>query len=234
MANLVLGNPAQGLSQGRIDVIDLLGDGPQGYESMLDLQRRIHADVTDGRRTSSLILLEHQPVFTAGKRTESSEFPTSASPAIAEIPVVQVDRGGKITWHGPGQLIGYPILKLKNPQELVGYVREIERAIIEILAEFDLTGVRVEGRSGVWIEGRRKIAAIGIRVAQGVTMHGFAINANCSLAAYEGIVPCGISDAEVTSLSTELAREVTISDLLPAVSEKMIPVLSNLALGVTA
>lgn len=234
MANLVLGNTAQGLSQGRIEVMNLLGDGPQDYESMLNLQRRIHADVADGRRSSSLLLLEHQPVFTAGKRTEAFELPTSASPSIAEIPVVQVDRGGKITWHGPGQLIGYPIIKMKNPQELVGYVREIERAIIEILAEFDLTGVRVEGRSGVWIEGRRKIAAIGIRVAQGVTMHGFAINANCSLAAFEEIVPCGISDADVTSLTKELAREVTIDELLPFVTEKMIPVLANLTSGATA
>lgn len=226
MTNLALENPIRGLTQAQLEVIDLLKDGPQPYDATLKLQRSIHSDVASHRRSSSILFLEHQPVFTAGKRTEVSELPPPVS--NSGVPVVKVDRGGKITWHGPGQLIGYPILALKNPQELVGYVREIERAIIEILAEFDLVGVRVEGRSGVWIEGRRKIAAIGIRVAQGVTMHGFAINANCSLTAYDEIIPCGISDAEVTSLSKELARDVTIEELLPVVYAKMIPVLSEL------
>ncbi len=202
--------------------ISLLEQGPQEYQGALDLQRRIHHEVATGVQPSTLLLMEHEPVFTAGKRTEQSERPFSTTP------VIEVDRGGKITWHGPGQLIGYPILRLRNPQELVGYVREIERGIIELLADFGVIGGRVEGRSGVWIEGERKVAAIGIRVAQGVTMHGFAINANCSLSPFEEITPCGISDAKVTSISKELSRDVSVIDLLPLVEAKMVPILEAL------
>lgn len=202
--------------------ISLLEQGPQEYQGALDLQRRIHHEVATGVQPSTFLLMEHEPVFTAGKRTEQSERPFSTTP------VIEVDRGGKITWHGPGQLIGYPILRLRNPQELVGYVREIERGIIELLADFGVIGGRVEGRSGVWIEGERKVAAIGIRVAQGVTMHGFAINANCSLSPFEEITPCGISDAKVTSISKELSRDVSVIDLLPLVEAKMVPILEAL------
>ncbi|MFM8842551.1 MAG: lipoyl(octanoyl) transferase LipB [Actinomycetota bacterium] len=204
-------------------LLSLLESGPQEYHQTLDLQRTIHDEVVARLRPSTLLLLEHQPVFTAGKRTEPVERPLSTTP------VVDVDRGGKITWHGPGQLIGYPILRLRNPQELVGYVREIEGGIIDLLADFGIVGGRVEGRSGVWIDGVRKIAAIGIRVAQGVTMHGFAINANCSLASFDEIVPCGINDAAVTSISKELGRDISVFDLLPKIQSKMVPILGALS-----
>jgi lipoyl(octanoyl) transferase len=206
-----------------LHLLSLLESGPQEYHQTLDLQRTIHDEVVARLRPSTLLLLEHQPVFTAGKRTEPAERPLSTTP------VVDVDRGGKITWHGPGQLIGYPILRLRNPQELVGYVREIEGGIIDLLADFGIVGGRVEGRSGVWIDGVRKIAAIGIRVAQGVTMHGFAINANCSLASFDEIVPCGINDAAVTSISRELGRDISVFDLLPKIQSKMVPILEALS-----
>jgi len=205
-----------------IPLLSLLEQGPQEYHQALQLQRQIHGEVVTGLRPSTLLLLEHQPVFTAGKRTELGERPFSSTP------VVDVDRGGKITWHGPGQLVGYPILRLRNPQELVGYVREIEQGIIELLADFEVTGGRVDGRSGVWIAGERKIAAIGIRVAQGVTMHGFAINANCSLSPFEEIIPCGISDATVTSISKETSRDVSVIELLPLIEAKVVPILEGL------
>lgn len=201
---------------------DLLRLGPLDYLDALGLQRQIHEEVSNGLRPSTVIFLQHQSVFTAGKRTEPHERPISTTP------VVDVDRGGKITWHGPGQLVCYPIVKLRNPSELVGYVRELEGSIIDALAEFGLTGGRVNGRSGVWIEESRKIAAIGIRVAQGVTMHGFAINANCSLDAFDEIVPCGINDAQVTSMTKEIARQIEVSELAPIVMEKSRPILEGL------
>jgi lipoyl(octanoyl) transferase len=161
-----------------------------------------------------LLLLEHPSVYTAGRRTDDSERPTDGTP------VIDVDRGGRITWHGPGQLVGYPIVKLQKPTELVGFVREIEGALIQVCADLGIPAVRVEGRSGVWIQdaqGDRKIAAIGIRVAKGVTMHGFALNVNPDLAAFRQIVPCGIADADVTSLEIELARSITIEEVAPLV-----------------
>ena len=215
--------PAVGISSlPLLSLLSLLERGPQEYHQALELQRLIHGEVANGLRPSTLLLMEHQPVFTAGKRTELADRPFSSTP------VVDVDRGGKITWHGPGQLVGYPILRLRNPQELVGYVREIEQGIIDLLADFGVRGARVDGRSGVWIEGERKIAAIGIRVAQGVTMHGFAINANCSLSPFEEIVPCGIRDATVTSISKELSRDVSVMDLLPLIEAKVVPILGGL------
>jgi lipoyl(octanoyl) transferase len=159
-------------------------------------------------------LLEHPSVYTAGRRTEDVERPTDGTP------VIDVDRGGRITWHGPGQLVGYPIVKLQKPTELVGFVREIEAALIQVCADLGITAIRVDGRSGVWIQdvqGDRKIAAIGIRVAKGVTMHGFALNVNPDLAAFRQIVPCGIADADVTSLEIELGRLVTIEEVAPLV-----------------
>jgi lipoyl(octanoyl) transferase len=182
------------------------------------VQRSIHAEVVSGSRENTLLLLEHPSVFTAGKRTLEVEKPQDGTP------VIDVDRGGKITWHGPGQLVGYPIVKLAKPTELVGFVREIEAGIIAVCQDFGIKGTRVEGRSGVWVcdeRGERKIAAIGIRVASGVSMHGFAINVNPDLSEFSRIVPCGINDAAVTSMAAELNREVTLDEVLPVVEKHL-------------
>jgi lipoyl(octanoyl) transferase len=184
------------------------------YQEAWQLQRAIHADVASGIRENTLVLLEHPSVYTAGRRTEEFERPLDGSN------VIDVDRGGRITWHGPGQLVGYPIIKLLEPTEVVGFVREIESALINVCEEFGINAVRVEGRSGVWIvdsQGDRKIAAIGVRVAKAVTMHGFAINVNPDLKAYDQIVACGIRDAQVTSLHKELGREITVDEITPLV-----------------
>jgi lipoyl(octanoyl) transferase len=184
------------------------------YQKAWESQRAIHQDVVDGKRPNTLLLLEHPSVFTAGRRTDDSERPTDGTP------VIDVDRGGRITWHGPGQLVGYPIVKLLKPTELVGFVREIESGLIAVCADLGLETQRIDGRSGVWVRdsrGDRKIAAIGIRVAKGVTMHGFALNVNPDLSAFKSIVPCGISDADVTSLEIELQRVITIDEVAPLV-----------------
>lgn len=190
------------------------------YETALAEQRRIHEAVVDGTAPDTVLLLEHPSVYTAGKRTEPQDRPFDGTP------VVDVDRGGKITWHGPGQLVGYPIVKLPDPIDVVAYVRRMEQLLIDVCAEFGLATVRVEGRSGVWVatDGRgpdRKVAAIGIRVARGVTLHGFAINADCDLSRYDIFVPCGIRDAGVTSLSAELGRDVTVEEVLPVVERHL-------------
>lgn len=176
------------------------------YEAGWELQRQIHQEVASGARPDTVILLEHTPVYTAGKRTEDSERPQDGTP------VIDVDRGGKITWHGPGQLIGYPIMQLPRPIDVVGYVRWLEQVLIDSIAEFGLYTERVEGRSGVWapLDGTHvKVAAIGIRVADHTTMHGFALNCNNSLQPYETIIACGIRDATVSTLSILLGREIT-------------------------
>lgn len=194
--------------------IALSRHGLVDYQKAWDVQRTIHEEVASGSRPNTLLLLEHPSVYTAGRRTDDSERPTDGTP------VIDVDRGGRITWHGPGQLVGYPIVKLQKPTELVGFVREIEGALIQVCADLGIAAVRVDGRSGVWIQdaqGDRKIAAIGIRVAKGVTMHGFALNVNPDLAAFRQIVPCGIADADVTSLEIELARSITIEEVAPLV-----------------
>ena len=194
--------------------IALSRHGLVDYQKAWEVQRTIHQEVADGIRPNTLLLLEHPSVYTAGRRTDDSERPTDGTP------VIDVDRGGRITWHGPGQLVGYPIVKLLKPTELVGFVREIEAALINVCADLGITAVRVAGRSGVWIQdsqGDRKIAAIGIRVAKGVTMHGFALNVNPDLSAFRSIVPCGISDADVTSLEIELGRVVTVDEVAPLV-----------------
>lgn len=181
-----------------------------------DLQRRIHAEVVAGTRPDTLLLLEHEAVYTAGKRTEAHERPQDGTP------VVDVDRGGKITWHGPGQLVGYPIVRLVEPIDVVAHVRRLERLLIDVLAPFGVEGYQVEGRSGVWVRrplSEDKVAAIGVRVQQGVTMHGFAINCDNSLAGFRGIIPCGITDAGVTTVSEVAGAEVTPADLLSAVSD---------------
>ena len=186
------------------------------YEEALAHQRALHVEVAQGIRPNTLILLEHPSVYTAGKRTSEIEKPTDGTP------VIDVDRGGKITWHGPGQLVGYPIVKLAKPSELVGFVREIEAGLIEVCSQFGVNTQRVDGRSGVWVRdgrGDRKIAAIGIRVAQGVSMHGFALNVNPELEAFNRIIPCGIADAEVTSMAKELSREISIDEVLPVVEK---------------
>jgi lipoyl(octanoyl) transferase len=188
------------------------------YLDALDLQRSLHREIADGARENTLLLLEHPSVFTAGKRTQMHERPSDGSL------VIDVDRGGKITWHGPGQLVGYPIVRLAKPTELVGFVREIEGALITICGELGLTTQRVDGRSGVWVvdsAGQRKIAAIGIRVASGVSMHGFALNIDPDLSAYDSIIPCGIDDASVTSLSKELGRSISTDEVLPIVEKHM-------------
>ena len=194
--------------------IALSRHGLVDYQKAWDVQRTIHDEVASGLRPNTLLLLEHPSVYTAGRRTDDAERPTDGTP------VIDVDRGGRITWHGPGQLVGYPIVKLQNPTELVGFVREIEAALIMVCADLGISTVRIDGRSGVWIQdeqGDRKIAAIGIRVAKGVTMHGFALNVNPDLAAFRQIVPCGIADADVTSLEIELGRSITIDEVAPLV-----------------
>ena len=182
------------------------------YVEAVGLQRATHRAVVDGSSPDTLLLLEHPSVYTAGKRTEEWERPRDGTP------VIDVDRGGKITWHGPGQLVGYPILRLEEPVDVVGYVRRLEGMLIGVLAELGVEAGRVDGRSGVWV-GNDKIAAIGIRVSQGVTMHGFSLNCSNSFEAYERIVACGLADAGVTSISRVLGREVTPTDVVPLVSE---------------
>ena len=185
-----------------------------GYEEAWALQREIHSEVAAGTRPDTVIFLEHDSVFTAGKRTEDSERPTDGTP------VIDVDRGGKITWHGPGQLVGYPIMKLPMPIDVVGYVRWLEQVLIDSIAEFGLETQRVEGRSGVWAplgDTHVKIAAIGIRVADHTTMHGFALNCNNSLDPYDTIIACGIRDAKTSTLTELLGKEVT-----PAMAAKVV------------
>lgn len=177
-----------------------------GYEQGWAMQRDIHAKVASGAIADTVILLEHSSVFTAGKRTEDSERPTDGTP------VIDVDRGGKITWHGPGQLVGYPIMKLPQPIDVVGYVRWLEQVLIDSISELGLKTERVEGRSGVWApigDTHVKVAAIGIRVAEHTTMHGFALNCNNSLDPYETIIACGIRDAKTSTLSELLGIEIT-------------------------
>jgi len=188
------------------------------YIEALQLQRSLHEEIAEGQRENTLVLVEHPSVYTAGKRTQDHERPQDGTP------VIDVDRGGKITWHGLGQLVGYPIVRLAKPTELVGFVREIETALIATCSELGLAATRVEGRSGVWVvdgKGERKIAAIGIRVARGVTMHGFALNVEPDLSAFEAIIPCGIEDAAVTSLAIELGRSISIDEVLPVVEKYM-------------
>ena len=196
------------------------------YQEAWDFQRTIHEEVASGSRSNTLLLLEHPSVYTAGRRTEDGERPADGTP------VIDVDRGGRITWHGPGQLVGYPIVKLQKPTELVGFVREIETALIKVCDDLGVATVRIDGRSGVWIQderGDRKIAAIGIRVAKGVTMHGFALNVNPDLAAFGQIVPCGIADADVTSLEIELGRSITIEEVVPLIERHILDSLKKVS-----
>ncbi|WP_204164385.1 lipoyl(octanoyl) transferase LipB [Nocardioides daejeonensis] len=201
----------------------IAGLGPDAvpYLEAWELQRQHHAEVVDGA-PGRVLLLEHPPVFTAGKRTDPHERPLD--PGGAE--VIDVDRGGKITFHGPGQLVGYPIVRLPDHVKVVDYVRRVEEALIAVCTDLGVTTARVPGRSGVWLRAdergpERKIAALGIRVSRGITMHGFALNCDVDLGWYDRFVPCGIADAGVTSLSRELGRDVTVADVLPSVQQHL-------------
>lgn len=203
-------------------VVEHLGFGADAvdYQIGWDLQRALHGRVVASQAPDTVLLLEHTPVYTAGRRTEWFERPVDGTP------VVDVDRGGKITWHGPGQLVGYPIVRLPSPMAVVDHVRRIESMLMEVCAELGVATMQVGGRSGVWIAAdergpERKVAAIGVRVTQGVTMHGFALNCDCDLSWFDRIVPCGITDASVTSLSRELDRDVTVEEALPVVERHL-------------
>jgi lipoyl(octanoyl) transferase len=196
------------------------------YNEALLIQRDTHEQVSAGMAPNTLIFVEHPSVFTAGKRTLDAERPQDGTP------VIDVDRGGKITWHGPGQIVGYPILRLAQPSELVGYVREIENALIQTCKDFGLQVQRIAERSGVWTQDEkppRKIAAIGIRVAKATTMHGFALNVNPDLGAFSQIIPCGIADAQVTSMAQELQRDITSQEVLPVLERNITSTLAKVS-----
>lgn len=215
-------------------------DGLQPYLPTWAEQRRLHAARVAGEIDDTVMLLQHEPVYTAGKRTATDERP----PADAGAPVVDVDRGGKITWHGPGQIVGYPIVRLPDPVDVVAFVRRVEQVLIDVCAEVGVSAGRsdIPGRSGVWVAADergpdRKVAAIGLRVAQGVSMHGFALNCDCDLAWFSRIVPCGIADAGVTSLSAELGRRVSVEETMPLVERHLPGLLASsvpIAAAVTA
>ena len=209
-----------------LSTINIRNCGVVEYLQALEMQRQIHTDVASKISENTILILEHPSVFTAGKRTLEEERPHDGTS------VIDVDRGGKITWHGPGQIVGYPILRLAKPTELVGFVREIESALIDTCKDFGLETQRIKARSGVWTkndQAPRKVAAIGIRVAQGTTMHGFALNVNPNLSAFSQIIPCGIADAEVTSISKELNREITIAEVLPILERNLVSTLSKVS-----
>ena len=194
------------------------------YQEAWQLQRSTLESIVAGESPNTLYLLQHPSVYTAGRMTKPDERPMDGTP------VVDVDRGGKITWHGLGQIVGCPIVKLKNRNDVVGFVREVETALIEVVESFGIKAERYCERSGVWIrdsKGDRKIAAIGMRVAKGVTMHGFALNVNPDLTAYSKIIPCGISDADVTSMEAELGRAITVEEVLPLVESKILAALTR-------
>jgi lipoyl(octanoyl) transferase len=203
------------------------------YTEAWNWQRQLHTQRVSGEVDDTVLLLEHPPVYTAGKRTAAWERPVDGTP------VIDVDRGGKITWHGPGQLVGYPIVELPNPVDVLAYVRRMEEVLIAVCAELGVSTGQVAGRTGVWVPADdrgqdRKIAAIGVRVAQGVTLHGFALNCNPDLSWFGRIVPCGIADAGVTSLTAELDRDVTIAEVLPIVEAQLPNLVAAYAGAVTA
>jgi lipoyl(octanoyl) transferase len=199
---------------------------PVPYLAGWAYQRQVHAEVVTGERPDTLLLLEHESVYTAGRRTAADQRPTDGTP------VIDVDRGGKITWHGPGQIVGYPIVRLSDPVDVVAHVRRMEQALIGVCREIGLPTTRVDGRSGVWVLGEagrrdRKVAAVGVRVSRAVTMHGFSLNCDCDLGWAATIVPCGIPDAGVTSLSAELGRPVPVDEVLPVVERHLVTALEG-------
>ena len=214
-------------AQGRSTTVRRLGFGAEAvaYQDAWDEQRRVLAAVADGETDDTVLLLEHPPTYTAGRRTRPGDRPDDGTP------VIDVDRGGQITWHGPGQLVGYPIVRLAEPIDVIEHVRRLEALLMDVCAELGLRTIRVEGRSGVWVPAdaplvgtrpERKVAAIGVRVSRGVTMHGFALNCDCDLSWFDRIVPCGITDAGVTSLTAELGRTITVNDVLPLVEARLV------------
>ena len=213
---------------GPVSELRIVRAGLVPYEEAWAQQRELHAGVVRGSTPDTLLLLEHPPVYTAGKRTEPHERPFDGTP------VIDVDRGGKITWHGPGQLVGYPIVRLADPVDVVAHVRRLESALIDVCAGLGLATERVEGRSGVWVRADasgptprpdRKVAAIGVRVARGVTMHGFALNCDPDMTAFANMIPCGIVDAGATSLTAELGRDVSVPEVIEPVEKAMRAVL---------
>jgi len=217
---------------GDVKTLRIVRAGTVPYEDAWAQQRTLHAQRVAGEGPDTLLLLEHPSVYTAGKRTEAHERPFDGTP------VIDVDRGGKITWHGPGQLVGYPIVGLPDPIDVVAYVRRLEDALIEVCAGFGLTTGRVDGRSGVWVAAdgtrpERKVAAIGVRVARGVTMHGFALNCDPDMTAFANMIPCGIPDAGVTSLSAELGRDITVAAAMEPVEAAVSRVLAFQPAGAT-
>jgi lipoyl(octanoyl) transferase len=212
-----------------VNDLQVLRLGLVDYQEAWDRQRAIHAGVIEGTVPDTLLLLEHPPVYTAGKRTEPHERPFDGTP------VIDVDRGGKITWHGPGQLVGYPIVRLPDPVDVVAHVRRLEEALMTVCAGLGVATEQVEGRSGVWVRADdrgpdRKVAAIGVRVARGVTMHGFALNCDPDMAAFANMIPCGIVDAGATSLTAELGRDVPVAEIIDAVEDALRRVLVPSAL----
>jgi lipoyl(octanoyl) transferase len=211
-------------------VIVRLGFGADAvpYPQALQLQRDLHERRVAGEIPDTCLLLEHPPVYTAGKRTSPLDRPVGDPGA----PVIEVDRGGKITWHGPGQVVGYPIVALGEPVDVVAYVRATEEVMIRTCADFGVTADRVEGRSGAWVRGTngqpdRKVGAVGIRVARGVTMHGIAVNCDCDLSWYDRVVPCGIPDAVTTSLSAETGESISVPAVLPVIERHLADVLGH-------
>ena len=199
-------------------IIQNWGSGVE-YQSAWDRQRELHHKIVTENHPDVAVLLEHQNVYTAGRSTKPEDRPTDSSP------VFDIDRGGRITWHGPGQIVCYPIIKLDDPVDVVAHVRRLELLIMNVCSNLGLETSQIEGRSGVWVKGNglpdKKIAAIGIRVAKKATMHGFALNCNNSLVAFRNIVPCGIGDADVTTLSLELGRDVSVAEVTPLIEEEL-------------
>jgi lipoyl(octanoyl) transferase len=213
-------------------ILDLLSDGPRDYRELWALQREIHAAVVAGDSPDTVILVEHTSVYTAGKRTAAWDRPVDGTE------VIDVDRGGRITWHGPGQLVAYPIVRLRAPIDVVAYVRVLEAAVMKVCADYGVETLRVEERSGVWLPAtatkrERKVCAIGVRVAKGVSMHGLALNCDPDLEAFSRIVPCGISDADVTSLSAEADQPISIADVAPRVVAALTDSLADIRLTAT-
>ncbi|ROS54799.1 lipoyl(octanoyl) transferase LipB [Frigoribacterium sp. PhB24] len=198
---------------------------PLDYDEGRRLQRELHADVVAGRLDSALVLCQHPSVYTAGTRTRQADLPRDGSP------VVPVDRGGRITWHGPGQLVAYPIVRLPEPLDVVAHVRALEACLIEVCGGVGVPAVRVAGRSGAWVRGPvvdEKVAAVGVRVAEGVTMHGVALNCDADLTPFAQIVPCGITDAGVTSLTRASGRRVAVTDVADALETALTTYLTDL------
>jgi lipoyl(octanoyl) transferase len=206
--------------------ITVIHSGLMDYEASWQMQREIHSEVAEGSKANTLILIEHPSVYTAGRRTDILERPQDGTP------VIDVDRGGRITWHGPGQIVGYPIVRLEKRNEVVGFVRTLEEGLIETLSEFGIHGISIAGKTGVWIKderSERKISAIGVRVAKGVTMHGFALNVSPDLSKFESIIPCGMPEAETTSMAKELNRTISIAEVTPVLEKHLVKALAKVS-----